>query len=283
MSALISVITICFNEKDAIRDTMRSVLIQNRTDYEYIIKDGSSTDGTLDIISEAKHEFDEKGIQVTLISDKDNGLYDAMNKAVSKASGEWVIFMNAGDRFFDENVLSSVFNGKEYAGVDLIYGDAIEEEYGEFYYYPKHPDLIRERMPFSHQTVFARRSLLTSYPFDTSLRIGADYDFLLKCDHIGKVFADSDTVIAMISKTGVSTLKLKDTYLESMDIRKRYDIPQPEGRELKRKLLFVSLKQFGMDHFPKGLKYMIRKVQRKKRSQKMVLVEQNRDGSFRFT
>ncbi len=279
----VSIVTICFNEKNTIRDTMRSVLCQDFTDFEYIIKDGGSTDDTLKIINGMKSAFLEKGIRIDVISGKDKGLYDAMNQAVTACRGEWVNFMNSGDRFFDGKVLSNIFSSKDYSNADLIYGDAVEEEYGEYYFYRKCPKLIKERMPFNHQTVFARRELLLSCPFDLSLKIGADYDFLLKCDHMGKVFKDSNVVTAMISKEGVSTLKLKDTYLESINIRKRYGIPQPEGKDLKRKLVFVSIKQFVMDHFPSGIKYGIRKIQRRNRSQQMLDVKQLPDGTFKFT
>ena len=123
-------------------------------------------------------------------------------------------------------------------------------------------------MPFSHQSVFAKRELLKEFPFDLKYRIAADYNFLLEVHEKGCVFMDSGEIVAVVSKSGVSSVRLKDTYLESLRLRQDRGIPQPTGRELERKLWIISLKQFGMDHFPKWVKYCIRKVQRWTRRQR---------------
>ena len=275
---MISVVTICFNEEKSLAATMGSVLSQTYDDFEYIIKDGGSTDRTLEIAEGFRQGFDERKIPFRIISGKDSGLYDAMNIAAEAASGSFVVFMNSGDLFFDCDVLKNVFEGRDFAGTDLIYGDAVEVEFGEYYFFKKCPDLIEERMPFSHQTVFASKSLLKKMPFDTDLKITADYDFLLRAKKAGKVFKDSNVLTALISKEGVSTVRLRDTYLESIRVRKRNGIDQPSDDEIKKALRFVSLKQFGMDHFPHWLKFCIRKVQRLLRKQKKLDVVQTRRG-----
>ncbi|MCR5486024.1 MAG: glycosyltransferase [Lachnospiraceae bacterium] len=279
---MVTIVTVCYNEKETIADTVESVFRQDYPDYEYIIKDGGSTDGTLEIIKRYMRQFEEKGVRLRLLTGRDRGLYDAMNTAVSEASGDWVNFMNSGDLFFDGRVLSHIFSGRDYAGAGLIYGDALEVEYGEYYYFHKCPERIRERMPFSHQSVFASRRLLERYPFDLRFRIAADYDFLLKAEASGAGFADSGVLTAVVSKDGVSSVRLKDTYLESLRIRRENGIVEPPEKELMRELQFVGLKQFGMDHFPKGLKYAIRKVQRIKRKQPRIDVTRDADGCFRL-
>lgn len=123
-------------------------------------------------------------------------------------------------------------------------------------------------MPFSHQSVFVRRELLEQNPFRAEYPIAADYDFLLTLHERGYVFKDSGVAVAKVSKTGKSSVDLKGTYIESLRLRKDHGLPVPEGRELKKKLFWIGIKQFGMDHFPNGLKYMIWKVQRKMRGQK---------------
>ncbi len=275
---MITVVTVCFNEEKDIAATIESVLSQDYRDFEYIIKDGLSSDDTLKIAKGFEESFAAKKIAYRIVSKKDEGLYDAMNQAVQLAGGEFINFMNSGDLFFDNTVLGRIFDGKDYKDTDLIYGDAIEEEFGEYYYFRKCPELIEERMPFNHQTVFARTELLKEMPFDTGLKITADYDFLIRAKRAGRVFTDSKVVTALISTDGVSTVRLKDTYLESIKVRRKNGIEIPGEKERKKALRMVGLKQFGMDHFPSFLKFCIRKVQRFVRKQKRIRVIKSERG-----
>ena len=269
---MITVVTVCRNAGKDIAKTIESVLAQDYEDFEYIIKDGASEDDTVEIAKSYLDSFRKRGIPCRIVTEKDGGLYDAMNLGAQLALGEFVIFLNSGDCFFENGVLWKIFCGKDHKGTDIIYGDAVEEEFGEYYFYRKCPELIEERMPFNHQTVFARRDLLREMPFDTDLAITADYDFLLRAKKAGKAFEDSGVVTALISKDGVSTVKLKDTYLESMEVRRKYGIKIPDSQMMEKELKMVKLKQFGMDHFPRWVKYCIRKIQRVKRKQKRLKV-----------
>ncbi len=275
---MITVVTVCRNAEDDIAETIESVLAQDYGDFEYVIKDGGSEDDTVKIARSYSERFAKRGIPYRIGHEKDSGLYDGMNAAVQLALGEYIIFMNAGDCFFDNSVLSRVFKDRDYKGAEIIYGDAVEEEFGEYYLYRKCPRLIEERMPFSHQSVFAARSLLRETPFDTGFAITADYDFLLKAKKAGKQFCDSGVVTALISKDGVSTVRLKDTYLESIEVRKKYGIKVPDGESMEKELRKVGLKQFGMDHFPGWLKFCIRKIQRVTRNQKRLKVVRTERG-----
>jgi len=100
----LSVITICYNEKN-IRKTCESIVGQSWQDFEWIVVDGGSTDGTLDVLNEYRDRID------VLISEPDNGIYNAMNKGIARARGEWLNFMNGGDAFCDKTVLEQVFGG----------------------------------------------------------------------------------------------------------------------------------------------------------------------------
>lgn len=265
---MISVITICYNEGAEINKTLESVWSQTYTDFEYIIKDGGSTDTTLNWVRKWEKPFRDKGVTLTVLSSRDKGIYDAMNEGVRAAKGEFINFMNAGDCFASHDVLRDIFKDRDLTDTDLLYGDTVEEEYGELHYFRKCPELIKERMPFSHQSVFVKRKLLIEFPFDLKYQIAADYDFLLTLNEKGYRFTDTGVVVARVTKSGKSSLRLKDTYLESMELRKAHGISVPEGSALKRKLIWLDIKQFGMDHFPDSLKYLIRKVQRTVRGQK---------------
>ena len=113
----ISVITICLNEKNNIERTIKSVIGQTYNDFEYVIIDGGSTDGTLEIIDNYKDHIDK------LISEKDKGIFDAQNKGVLNANGDYVIFLNSGDHFVNDTILEKVINkGLE---SDVVYGDTL--------------------------------------------------------------------------------------------------------------------------------------------------------------
>lgn len=262
VNPLVTVITVCYNEGASIKKVIDSVLSQTYTDFEYIIKDGGSTDETLAVAEAYRDRFRSRGIDFVILTGKDKGLYDAMNAAALKSRGMWINYMNADDRFFDGKVLERIFGGSDHRDAALLYGDALECEFGEYYYYRKCPELIEQRMPFNHQTVFARRDVMLAHPFDLKYRIGADYNFLLTVYREGLPMKDSGTLVSVIAKDGVSTVRLKDTFLESIEIRKSHGIPQMSEEEIRKALRFVNVKQFGMDHFPSWLKYVIRRVQR---------------------
>ena len=128
-------------------------------------------------------------------------------------------------------------------------------------------DKIEERMPFSHQSAFINRELMSRYPYKTNYRIGADYDFLLSMYKKGFFFRDTGVIICIIAKDGVSSLKLYDTYMETLKIRNSHGINGPSAAELTVKIRQMKVKQFVMDHFPHFIKKIIRSFQLKVRGQ----------------
>ncbi|MCR4924367.1 MAG: glycosyltransferase [Lachnospiraceae bacterium] len=264
---LVTIITVCYNAGRSIIKTMESVLDQDFADFEYIIKDAASTDGSLKYIEEYRKKFEKKGIPFRFYSERDEGIYDGMNIAVKYAMGRWVCFMNAGDSFYSSRVLSNIFSEKQYPNAAIIYGDAIEYEYGHYYKFRKNFEAIEERMPFSHQSAFANRELLSRIPFNTDLKIGADYDFLLTVYKKGYHFQDTGEIVCIISKDGVSSLNSYDTFIESLEIRRAHDIKLPSGLALKRILLDKKLRQFVQNTFPKSVKKRIRQLQWRLRKQ----------------
>lgn len=258
---IITIVTVCYNPGSEIKKTVDSILAQDYFDYEYLVQDGGSTDGTLEFLNKQKVRFEEKKVRFKIFSDKDKGIYDAMNKAVNNAEGEWINFMNAGDSFYSATVLGEIFNGHDYADEAILYGDCVEQEYKHYYMFRKAFDKIESRMPFSHQSAFARRDCLLKYPFNTEYRIGSDYDFLLSMFKKGYNFKDTGVIVCIISKDGVSSLRLYDTYMETLEIRKSHGIEAPTEEELNKKIKEMKVKQFVMDYFPDFIKKLIRRFQ----------------------
>ena len=114
---LISIITISYNAANTIERTILSIINQTYSNIEYIIEDGKSKDGTLDIVNKYKHQIS------AIYSEKDKGIFDAMNKALHRSTGEWIIFMNAGDTFHNNEVISNIFETQIPKEISVIYGD----------------------------------------------------------------------------------------------------------------------------------------------------------------
>lgn len=150
----ISVITISFNCKDCIEYTLLSTIHQTYQNKEYIIIDGGSTDGTLEIIKKYKEHID------VIVSEKDNGIYDALNKGVQRASGDWIVCMNAGDFFANENVLSDIFKLSIPANIKIIYSDywGVTQDGIK-----KHKSVDRSRGECLHQSSIYRKELHEKY------------------------------------------------------------------------------------------------------------------------
>lgn len=215
---LISIITVCYNCQSEIERTMQSVLDQSFHDYEYIIIDGASNDGTFQRVE----EFQKRNPRMRGYSEPDKGIYDAMNKGLAKARGEYVFFLNAGDRFCDKEVLSSVA-ARMADGKDIYYGDVSKDGVVRPFIVrmPIFQLVYMERM-ICHQSMFAKRELFDDTNFDTSYRICADRDWLIRQVRSGRILAYMpDMVIAYYDTSGVSSFY--DAYeKESIKITRRY-------------------------------------------------------------
>ncbi len=266
----LSIITVCKNDAEGIKDTMESVLLQTWKDFEYIVKDGESTDGTKETAERYLPLFEKRGIPLKILSGKDSGIFDAMNKGAGEAAGEWIMFLNAGDTLAARSTLKKVFKDRDWEGTDLIYGDTLEEEFGEYHYFRKAPGDIEERMPFSHQSVFARKDLIKEHPFNPDYPIAADYNFLLECYCDGRIFTDCGVTVSVVTKDGVSSVKLKDTFTESVRIRRDRGLEHMDDKEIEKLKKLTDIKQTVSDYFPKEAVYVIRKAQHVMRGQKRV-------------
>lgn len=214
----ITVITVCYNAAKELPKTLESVLQQNCSEYEYVIIDGASTDSTLKILEEYKHKFELKSIDVKIVSERDNGIYNAMNKGIRLAKGEWLYFLNAGDALYNQNVLQSVlpFLDSRY---DVVYGNTIKELYGlQKTQYPKPLECVCEEMPFCHQSVFTRRDLMLPEGYDESYKICADHEFYLDAYLNERRFHYIDVIISIFQMDGISSVNEIKVYDEIIKI-----------------------------------------------------------------
>lgn len=177
MNIKISIVTICFNEAETIEKTIKSVLEQTYNNIEYIIIDGKSTDNTEDIILNYANKID------LYISEPDEGIFDAQNKGIKFATGEYVLILNAGDRLANKNVIEKTVN--QISGEDILYGDVIFEMTDNSYYRKNSPkeityiNMFAESIP--HPSTLYKRIIfdITGY-FDKKYKLSADYDHFLK-------------------------------------------------------------------------------------------------------
>lgn len=222
---LYSVITVCLDAEDVIEQTIRSVLEQDCNDFEYLIKDGGSSDRTLEIAESYRTDFEKRGISYQILSTPDTGIYDAMNQAVQEARGTWLIFMNAGDCFAGSTILTQVQNSGSLDAAAIVYGDRIIRDRRLYIFSPvSHLNTFSNAMPFSHQSTFTRRSLLIATPYDTQYRICGDYDFYMRMYLNGIRFEYLPITISIIDTDGISSdpiARLEEDLrmLENMPVR----------------------------------------------------------------
>ncbi len=269
MNEKITVVTICYNAAKVLPLTMGSVLAQDYDNLEYIIEDGESTDETPETVESFRERFEARGITFIYNRKSDDGIYDAMNKAVSSASGGYICFMNAGDCFYNAGAVcaaAAAADSQKDAPV-IVYGDCAVYEYGRFYMFGRSLADIEKTMPFSHQSVFARSDFLREHPFDTSYRYSADYDLLLTAHDLGVSFCDAGAVICITTADGTSSVNYLDTMMETIKIQKAHGICRLSDAEIKRTRTILKIKQFVLDHFPVSVKKKIRDMQITSRGQ----------------
>lgn len=227
LSPKVTVITVCYNAKQALQRTVDSVFSQDYPNLEYIIVDGGSCDGTVEYLkmlspthstlslalskNPSKLAFPSGNLQWS--SEPDGGIYDAMNKGVKMSSGQWIIFLNAADTFVDSSVISNVFTHID-PDTEIIYGDVrvngVVKKAGHVH--------NSHRMFFCHQCVFTKNNLLCTYPFDTDYKMSADYKFFKQMVHQKRRFQKVDMPIADYDLTGISNSRRAAGIAENLRI-----------------------------------------------------------------
>ncbi|MEA4841498.1 MAG: glycosyltransferase family 2 protein [Bacteroidales bacterium] len=213
----LSVITINYNNRDGLRKTIESVVNQTSRDFEYIIIDGNSTDGSMDVIKEYADKIDY------WVSEPDKGIYNAMNKGILIATGEYCNFMNSGDCFHQNDVLEQVL---PYFFVDIIWGKFLKVndlQLGGYPYSNVSMLLFAKGGAICHQATFIKRKLFNGNLYDENLKIVSDWKFFID-ELIFKncSFKNINIIVADFDNTGISSTNEKITNNEREMILKEF-------------------------------------------------------------
>lgn len=211
----LSIITIVLNDKQNIEKTIESILSQN-VDLGYIIIDGGSTDGTLDVIKKYRDKIN------VLVSEKDNGIVDAFNKGLGLATGDIIGIVNSGD-FLETDALSFVVQSFD-ENTDIVYGNTQYWDGGKKdYIYSADHNYLDKFMSINHPSVFLRKSVYEKFGlFDKNFPIAMDYELMLRFFVNGARFRYVDTVLSNMALGGVSDVNWQRAYREAYDIRKKH-------------------------------------------------------------
>lgn len=212
----LTVITIVFNNVRDIERTVLSVLNQHYPNIEYLVIDGASTDGTLEVLK------NYEGRLAKLISEKDKGIYDAMNKGLSLASGDYVLFMNSGDEIYNVDTVEQVFNSS--ADADIYYGETemFDDNWislGQRRH--KAPETFTWKgfqygMSISHQAIYIRTTLIE--PYDLQYKLSADIDWIIKAAKKAKKIVNTRIYVAKYLVGGMSKKKHRQSLIERFHI-----------------------------------------------------------------
>ncbi len=217
----LSIITVVYNNVRDVERTLLSVTGQTYGNIEYVVIDGASADGTLDVLERYRPHISK------LISEKDKGIYDAMNKGLALATGDYVLFMNSGDELYAPDTVEKMFATAPDA--DIYYGETeMIDEGGRSLGRRRHkaPERFTWRsfrygMSISHQAIYIRRSLTEPYCYP-QYQLSADIDWILTAAKKAKKMVNVHQYVARYLVGGMSKAKHKQSLLERFDIMKRH-------------------------------------------------------------
>jgi glycosyltransferase involved in cell wall biosynthesis len=262
-SPLFSIITVCYNEEKTIEKTCKSIASQKYKNFEWRVIDGKSTDKTLEIIKKYKKHT------TSLSSEKDSGIYNAMNKGIKKSKGKYLLFLNGGDYLKNENTLQEVsaFIEKDGHKNDLYYGDMLYDN-GELVSY-KNSTLNEKffaKKSISHQATFIKKDLFFKYgDYNEKYRIVSDFEFWIKSIIKGKIKTKYlPVVVSVFDQSGMSTdYKLAKKQIdERNDVLLKYNLISKRAAHISRIKWFILmiLKRTGLyGHLRKGYRGLVKR------------------------
>jgi len=216
----LTVITIVYNNVRDIERTIKSVINQTHKKIEYIIIDGKSTDGTLAVIEKYKTRISK------IISEPDKGIYDAMNKGLALAKGDYILFMNSGDEIYDEHTVEDVFatapGADIYYGETEMYNDNWESLGRRRHEAPENFDWksFRFGMNVSHQAIYIKRSIIA--PYDLKYKYSSDIDWIIKAAKKSSNIVNVHRYVAKYLVGGMSKKKHRESLKERFKIFTKY-------------------------------------------------------------
>lgn len=209
---LLSIITVVFNGKKSIEKTIKNIANQNYENCEYLIIDGGSNDGTKEII------LKYNDLVSHFITEKDKGIYDAMNKGIELSNGEWIIFINGGDQI-NSLAFQDCMKELKASTADIIYGDVLIEKNEELISEKAMPiEIINYCQPFCHQSSFVRRKLFTDNLFNLKYKICSDYHWFLNAYIHKAKFQYINYPISIFESGGISHTFSFRYFLENLFI-----------------------------------------------------------------
>ena len=224
----ISIVVVSLNTKEKLKLTLDSISIQNFKDFELIVIDGNSVDGSLEIINSYQKLINKK------IIEKDKGIYDAMNKGILLSSGRWCIFLNSGDIFYNNETLLNL-SKYFHKDIDIIYGDTIVRN--------KQIDYLRQakffsdkmaKISFCHQSSIVKSNLLKKNLFSLNYKLSSDFDLFLRLLKKEKSFLKINQIISIVESGGISDSSRYLVLFENLIILKKNQL-------LRLNLIFIFL------------------------------------------
>lgn len=230
---MLSVIVVCFQERGRIGLTLDSILEQRYEKMECVIIDGGSKDGTLEVIEKYQKRFLYAGIKMQVISEKDHGIYDAMNKGIRNAGGDWIHFLNAGDRFHGQNTVKELM-GHIREQDEIIIGKIVffDGYLGKIVEHLPVEELKKD-MIFCHQAILSPKKYLEGHPFRLEYRYCSDYEWLLAMYLKEIKIRCIDVLVADYDADGVSNHHADAGRKEMRKIQKEYGVFE-HGRDVWR-------------------------------------------------
>lgn len=236
----LSVVTPCYNSAGSIEETLKSVENQSRQPYEHIIIDGGSSDGTLDILADYEKRTP---YEVRIVSEPDNGIYDAMNKGIRLSTGDLIGIINSDDRY-EAGALDAIADAYTGDAHEIIYGmirtldDGMEKTI-EFY----HHEFLLDRM-INHPGCFVTKECYDDYGlFDTKFRSSADYDWMKRAMDGGAVFTPVHMILADMAIGGMSS--------SNQGFRETLKLQYEWGRVSRARYLAYTFKSYAGDAYRK--------------------------------
>lgn len=237
----LSIITVCFNSQSTIKRTIESVLNQNYSNIEYLIIDGGSTDNTLNIVNSYKSKI------AFCISEKDNGIYDAINKGIINATGDIVGVLNSDDVFYDDQVVSKIANAFDSnINLDSIIGDIVflnnkQEVHRKYSASNWNPKKFAWGMMPPHPTFYCKKSIFEKFGFyRTDFKIAADYELMMRFLLVKKItYKYLPMVFVKMSLGGASTKNFNSKLLINKEVLKACNL-----NNIKTNLFKIYTKYF---------------------------------------